>query len=106
MYDALRRKLVQGVLACCAALLALPLVAGAVDGGSETIYRLAAGDRVKVTVYGHEDLSGEFDLDGDGRLSLPLIRDIAAAGLSVRELEAARKLAGEVPLCCDLHYRA
>jgi len=52
-------------------------------------YRLAAGDKVRVTVYGHEDLSGEFDVDGTGRLSLPLIREVNAAGLTVRELEEA-----------------
>lgn len=52
-------------------------------------YRLAAGDKVRVTVYGHEDLSGEFDVDGTGRLSLPLIREVNAAGLTVRDLEDA-----------------
>ncbi len=52
-------------------------------------YRLAAGDKVRITVYGHEDLSGEFEVDGGGRLSLPLIRDVNAAGLTVRELQEA-----------------
>ena len=52
-------------------------------------YRLAAGDKVRITVYGHEDLSGEFEVDGGGRLSLPLIRDVDAAGLTVRELQDA-----------------
>lgn len=50
-------------------------------------YRLAAGDTVRVTVYGHEDLSGEFEVDGTGRISLPLIRDVAAEGRSLLELE-------------------
>ena len=59
--------------------------ATAVDAG----YRLAAGDKVKITVYGHEDLSGEFEVDGGGRLSLPLIRDVDAAGLTVRQLQEA-----------------
>ena len=52
-------------------------------------YRLAAGDKVRITVYGHEDLSGEFEVDGTGRLSLPLIREVTAAGLTARELEEA-----------------
>lgn len=49
-------------------------------------YRLAAGDRVRVTVYGHEDLSGEFEIDGSGHITLPLIRDVRAQGHSTREL--------------------
>jgi polysaccharide export outer membrane protein len=49
-------------------------------------YQLAAGDKVRVTIYGHEDLSGEFEVDGAGRLSLPLIRDVNAAGLTVQGL--------------------
>jgi polysaccharide export outer membrane protein len=79
---------------CLAALIAgLLLAAGQLAAAevqqADPLYRLAAGDRVKITVYGHEDLSGEFQVDGAGRLSLPLIRDIAAAGLTVRELEEA-----------------
>ena len=55
--------------------------------GEKTDYRLAAGDTVRVTVYGHEDLSGEFEVDGAGRISLPLIREVPAAGRSLHELE-------------------
>jgi protein involved in polysaccharide export with SLBB domain len=52
-------------------------------------YRLAPGDRIKVTVYGHEDLSGQFEVDGAGRVSLPLIQYVKAANLTDRELEKA-----------------
>ncbi len=51
-------------------------------------YMLSVGDRVRVTVFGHDDLSGEFVLDGDGNLALPLTGSIRAAGLDARELEA------------------
>ena len=50
-------------------------------------YKLGAGDRVKVTVFGHEDLSGEFEVDGSGQLSLPLIQDVDANGIELDELE-------------------
>ncbi|MBT8078001.1 MAG: polysaccharide export protein [Gammaproteobacteria bacterium] len=50
-------------------------------------YRLGSGDRVKVTVYGHEDLSGEFDLDSQGNISLPLIQEVRASGLTADQLE-------------------
>ena len=70
-------------------LLAFALAAGssvaiAQDGGA-----LEAGDRVRVTVFGEEDLSGEFEVDAAGQISLPLIGKIAAAGGGADELEAS-----------------
>ena len=53
----------------------------------EPVYRLGPGDRVKVTVFGHPDLSGSFTLNGAGQLSLPLIKSVLAAGLTVEEVE-------------------
>lgn len=53
------------------------------------IYRLGPGDEIRVMVYGHTDLSGEFEVDGMGRVSLPLIREVNAEGLTPRELEQA-----------------
>ncbi len=58
------------------------------DSAVPTDYRLAAGDRLRVSVYGHEDLSGDFEVDGSGQLSLPLIQDIDAANKTLNELEA------------------
>jgi protein involved in polysaccharide export with SLBB domain len=52
-------------------------------------YRLDTGDKVKVTVYGEDDLSGEFDVDGSGFVRLPLIGQVRAAGLSLKEFETA-----------------
>lgn len=54
----------------------------------EPPYRLRAGDRVAVTVYGHEDLSGEFELDARGRINLPLAGMIELAERTVRQAEA------------------
>ncbi|MGI9450126.1 MAG: polysaccharide biosynthesis/export family protein [Geminicoccaceae bacterium] len=50
-------------------------------------YRLGAGDQVRVTVFRHEDLSGEFELDGEGYFALPLVGEIKAGGKTARELE-------------------
>lgn len=76
-------------LAKFAAFFAMVLVLPAVGPAeaAEGAYRLGAGDRVRVTVFGQEDLSGEFELDGAGRLSLPLIQRVQAAGLTLNELE-------------------
>jgi protein involved in polysaccharide export with SLBB domain len=56
---------------------------------AESEYRLAPGDRVKVIVFGHEDLSGEYEVDNEGRLTLPLIKSVQATGLTVQEIEQA-----------------
>lgn len=50
-------------------------------------YRLGAGDRVRVTVFGEPDLTGEFEISSDGILSFPLVGEVPAGGLSPRELE-------------------
>jgi len=66
--------------------------------GDEGPYRLDSGDQVRVTVFGQEDLTGEYTVDGSGHISMPLINAIAARGLTVRELEAevARVLGEEL----------
>lgn len=69
-------------------MLAIVFIFPSADA-ADTAYRLASGDRIKVTVYGHDDLSGEFELDNEGELSLPLIQDVRAEGLTVEELEHA-----------------
>ena len=57
-------------------------------------YRLGSGDRIRLTVFRHEDLSGEFTLDGAGNFAMPLVGEVQAYGLTTRELE--EKLAGKL----------
>ena len=52
-------------------------------------YILDSGDRVRVLVFGQEDLSGEFEIDGTGSISMPLIGQVSAMGLSTPQLEQA-----------------
>jgi protein involved in polysaccharide export with SLBB domain len=54
---------------------------------AETAYKLGSGDRVRVVVFRHEDLSGEFALDGAGKFAMPLVGEVEAFGLNTRELE-------------------
>jgi len=49
--------------------------------------RLAPGYRVAVTVFGQPDLSGNFEVDGEGNIELPLIGTVAVGQLSVKEAE-------------------
>jgi polysaccharide export outer membrane protein len=67
--------------------LLLCLLAAAGTAVADDAYRLSTGDRVRIVVFGHADLSGEFELDGTGRISMPLIPPLAAAGSTVGELE-------------------
>lgn len=50
-------------------------------------YRLGASDKFRLNVFGEPDLSGDFEISGAGTVSLPLIGQLRAAGLSVPELE-------------------
>lgn len=52
-------------------------------------YRVGAGDRLRIIVFGQQDLGGEFQLDGSGVVSLPLIGQVVVKDKTVRELEAA-----------------
>lgn len=51
-------------------------------------YRLGTGDKLKITVYGEEDLSGEFLVDGSGQVQIPLVGQVKAATLTIHEFVA------------------
>lgn len=59
-------------------------------------YQLGSGDQIRVTVYGEEDLSGEFEIDGTGVVSLPLIGAVRVGGVELDRAESliVEKLAG------------
>ena len=70
-----------------------PGVAGAQETATapvdrELLYKLGAGDEVRLTVFGHPDLSGQFAIDGTGKLSLPLIGAVSVGGRTLEEAEA------------------
>ncbi len=52
-------------------------------------YRLGSGDRLRVIVFGEDALSGEYTVDGSGAVSLPLIGEVRAGGLTLREFQRA-----------------
>ena len=52
-------------------------------------YRLAAGDRLRVIVFGQDNLSNSFSVDSSGVISMPLAGRLRAQGLSTAELERA-----------------
>ncbi len=51
-------------------------------------YKLGVADKIRVTVFNEPSLSGDFLINADGSVSLPLIGNMAAAGSSAVELQA------------------
>lgn len=50
-------------------------------------YRLGVADKLRVNVFGEEALTGEFIVGGGGRVSLPLIGEVQAAGLTISQFQ-------------------
>jgi len=53
---------------------------------NESSYRLAVNNRVKITVFNEQSLTGEFIVNAGGYISYPLIGDTKAGGLTADEL--------------------
>lgn len=77
----LRRRQVAAALVTLAGLGLAPL------GFAQSSYRLGTGDKLKVTVFGEEDASGEYEIDATGAISVRLIGRVAVKGLTVSEVE-------------------
>jgi polysaccharide biosynthesis/export protein len=56
-------------------------------------YRITAGDKIGVSVFGQPDMSGESTVDQSGNIRLPMIGDISAVNLTLNELERSIALA-------------
>ena len=78
--------LLTGLLGGCGGL-DLPPIAGPVEGA----YQLDSGERVRIIVYGQTEMSGVYMLNDGGFVSLPLIGQLQARGLSVQQLEQSIK---------------
>jgi polysaccharide export outer membrane protein len=50
-------------------------------------YLLGSGDRIRVTVFNEPDLSGEFIVNDQGSVALPLIGSVSIAGKTVSDAE-------------------
>jgi polysaccharide export outer membrane protein len=51
-------------------------------------YTLGSGDKLKITVFNEPDLSGEFEVNGQGYVSLPLLGLTKVIGLTISEAQA------------------
>lgn len=73
------------ILCVVAALILLSIgTASADDKG----YTLGAGDKLRITVYNEPDLSGEFEVSGQGFISVPLVGQVQVLGKTTAETQA------------------
>src|SRR6478735_2638451 len=81
--------------AAFAASLVAGCAGGPVGGTTEAMqqsraaaqsYRLAMGDKVHISVFNEDNLSGDYTISADGRITLPLAGPVTAAGRTVPEL--------------------
>jgi len=63
-------------------------------------YTLAGGDRLRIIVFGQDNLSNSYAVDGSGNISMPLIGNVRAQGRTAAQLgeEIAQKLRGSAIL--------
>jgi polysaccharide biosynthesis/export protein len=77
---------------------AYPAGAGRAPPGVPVIpnatYTLDSGDKVRVIVFGQDNLSNVYSVDGSGAVALPLIGPVRARGLTTFEL--ANQIAGRL----------
>ena len=52
-------------------------------------YTLSSGDRLRIIVFGQDNLSNIYAVDGSGRISMPLIGLVPVAGQSTAQVEHA-----------------
>jgi polysaccharide biosynthesis/export protein len=69
------------ILAGCSNLPAAPI-----DVGPSLSYRIGPGDALNVFVWENKDLSTTVIVDPEGRISLPLVKDMPAAGKTATQL--------------------
>jgi polysaccharide export outer membrane protein len=72
------------LLSCFLAVINLLLMTTVI---AENSYRLSTGDRIKILVYGEDDLTLETSLDDDGVINYPFMGEIAIEGMTVKQLE-------------------
>ncbi len=84
MQTGIRRQAWVLAFACAIALFTSVFAGAHAQNISE--YRLGTGDKLRVTVFGQPDMSGEFAVDAGGQVTIPLVGAVDAARLTVPEL--------------------
>ena len=75
------------ILPVLAVIVALAMVTAGF-AAERPAYKLGPGDKVRVTIFDEDDLSGEFDVNDQGEVSLPLLGQVEAGGKTLAEFQA------------------
>lgn len=99
----LRRSIVISLFCVFVSVLAgcanKPVTAGfSTQGGATSVQTnanpqqnvliLSPGDRLRINVFGDQDISGEYDIDGRGFITMPLVGELEAGGKAVPAVKA------------------
>ena len=86
---AISRKPLYAAILCSLAMTMSACASGPVGGSADALqradaaaqdYQLASGDKVHIDVFGEGNLSGDYVVAPDGKITLPLAGQVAAAG--------------------------
>lgn len=81
--------LVALLLSACANSPLPATGAEAAASASVPEYQLGSGDKLRIIVFGEEELSKEYAVNANGSVAFPLIGDVPARGLTGRQLASA-----------------
>ncbi|MCK5697132.1 MAG: polysaccharide export protein [Gammaproteobacteria bacterium] len=72
---------------------------------AESNYRLSAGDKINIIVYGETDLSMKTTLGGSGVINYPFLGEVAVKNMTIKELEQyiRQKLNGDFLVNPNVH---
>jgi len=87
------RSVTASLSALC--LLTCASLTGCTPGGDlkplpelqQSSYTLGVGDKVRIITFGNEALTGEFRINDSGKIAMPLLGSVPAAGLTTEKLQ-------------------
>lgn len=83
--------LAAGAVSACANTADLPPPNFATNTGPGLVhaYSLQVGDKLKLVVFGEDNLSGNLEVNGRGQIQIPLVGEVQAQGKTLKELQRA-----------------
>src|SRR5467141_1946361 len=61
---------------------------GVGDDRADTDYRVGVGDKIEISVFGHDDMTRLGEVRSDGTINFPLLGDVKVAGRTVTQIDS------------------
>jgi len=84
----LGRKTIARALLVVVVVLGYLTCVDPTQAADDSGYRVGAGDKLRVTVFGEDNLSGQYEVSDQGTLALPLIGQVDVGGKTLQEVQA------------------